>query len=1474
MASSIQQVWELLAAGGQGLANQFHGLTTADDLLVTENMWIEAANCEASKARNLQICRGRGIDTVFLLDISESMADEGLAQMKKVVLEILESIEGCKFAHQREENVAIVTFGHTTFVDCHLTNDYKEIRASLDQLFAGGRSPMLAGMYMALCAIAARGTETVINSVSVHPRIILISDGQATDSEVIHGTDRKTQNLPADAWESIVNLAIRLGADHHPISCVPVGNANEDFLLEIASKSGGHLVQQHEVQRIGRYFKNLTEVTSMKRKHDLTTKDPEVFAQLARSMLTDVKDADIEEMMLILLETDNLSSCKTQEDEIVDPQMPLMGSRVRRGKDWMWGDQDLSGPGTITGHCNQIGWLTVEWDLNHMRGRYRYGADEKFDLSLTQEPRILQQDELIGTGCLVCRDKDWSYGHQDGGPTNIGVVFDVNTNGIVRVRWPNGHMNSYKYGCEGMFDVQIWHPEESTGTPSTWSSSSGTPSIPPTPHYPQLHPPSTRDSHFLEPSHRSIPSETHPLHPTHQSMPSNAPELMPIHPTQQSATYGAPEPEFFDPTIQPPDFSVLEPPTNQITRSSDTSMQGLVGSPESSKDIFKSLGTEVKDDDLFPGTSESSIPAGDLKAGGEIKNLAVEQRTEISDSNLAGTPSPESLSSSVPVFTHKSVSWQFQPPGGTWQSYSDDISQKIEEKFQKNNKTTLIRIDTQEKSNSYRIILKGKLRQTHVKSNGKNAGSVEPDCAVRRLEVPNEIWEMDKEKVDLYFAALEKGQETLTNLRLMVVGHEGVGKTTLCHHLMKIIIPENLESTNGIDIYIHRYLINMKSKKQTPLPPDRQEEAACLRLAKVVASFKHENDMIGENVVVDSDQHPDLRSLGSIAGAESPKQDVLESMPLTSETSDMTTEKQWCQSIVDEELQDQRSYSSDESYINKYRYPKPNISSTWNNTGKPRERKITNFFRNDMVNVIQKSEGEEEGEEKAYLSVWDFGGQKVFYDSHHIFLSKDAVYIVCFNVSDCHCDVIKKKAEFERARFWLHSIGTLSTRQNTETVELPPIILVGTHMDKLEGMDDDAKKVVFFDMCSILLKPPELQKIKNHIQGYCPVDNSNPNLPWLPDLWEDIIKAAPYQSQWQRALPAKWLSLERELMKLKGQGQKIMTFEEVTKLDGKLESPIENTKEIELFLEYLHETGNIMFFKEEIDGEGMMNRKLVLDPQWIVYAFRCLITDSKFTQFDSTNLDNMWKMYHVNAELLQPLVDALWRGDSFREHKAILLTLMENLGLISRPKSLSNIKVNEKAQYYIVPTILKESSFDWLELVLKEVNTVAQSRTLCLVYEFLPFTIFHKLLAACIGHYKIAAYLTQEGVPLQKGFGCFMVGLHWHMILHCKNSVVKVTMFKYVETENEKKIKAGELVSVREFLEDTLKKILGRNQLSHLTFQYELHCKFWCGENENRVGKETIHQESRVRCCGSPKQHFFGLEDLSPWFGSTECGTI
>lgn len=66
--------------------------------------------------------------------------------------------------------------------------------------------------------------------------------------------------------------------------------------------------------------------------------------------------------------------------------LELLGRRVRRGPDWVWGNQggvDLLG--TVVGvSSDEEGWVRVLWD-NGQEFFYRWGADGCFDLTLLGE---------------------------------------------------------------------------------------------------------------------------------------------------------------------------------------------------------------------------------------------------------------------------------------------------------------------------------------------------------------------------------------------------------------------------------------------------------------------------------------------------------------------------------------------------------------------------------------------------------------------------------------------------------------------------------------------------------------------------------------------------------------------------------------------------------------------------------------------------------------------------------------------------------------------------------------------------------------------------------------------------------------------------------------------------------------------------------------------------------------------------------
>ena len=59
-----------------------------------------------------------------------------------------------------------------------------------------------------------------------------------------------------------------------------------------------------------------------------------------------------------------------------------VGSRVIRGPDWKWGNQDGPGEGTVVANDMHTGWVEVHWDTD-VYNSYRMGAENKFDLRIT-----------------------------------------------------------------------------------------------------------------------------------------------------------------------------------------------------------------------------------------------------------------------------------------------------------------------------------------------------------------------------------------------------------------------------------------------------------------------------------------------------------------------------------------------------------------------------------------------------------------------------------------------------------------------------------------------------------------------------------------------------------------------------------------------------------------------------------------------------------------------------------------------------------------------------------------------------------------------------------------------------------------------------------------------------------------------------------------------------------------------------------
>ncbi|XP_067666525.1 uncharacterized protein [Haliotis asinina] len=137
--------------------------------------------------------------------------------------------------------------------------------------------------------------------------------------------------------------------------------------------------------------------------------------------------------------------------------LPILGSRVMRGVDWKWDDQDMEGPGTITNHGAEGKSVWVAWDHGECN-RYRYGLGGHFDLKIVDDqPRSPRRDGRIQIGMLVERGADWQKTDDDGGPSSSGTVIRRQSDRVM-VKWKTGKIGVYRYGQGGKFDVCVRDP--------------------------------------------------------------------------------------------------------------------------------------------------------------------------------------------------------------------------------------------------------------------------------------------------------------------------------------------------------------------------------------------------------------------------------------------------------------------------------------------------------------------------------------------------------------------------------------------------------------------------------------------------------------------------------------------------------------------------------------------------------------------------------------------------------------------------------------------------------------------------------------------------------------------------------------------------------------------------------------------------------------------------------------------------------
>ncbi|KAK3604489.1 hypothetical protein CHS0354_019082, partial [Potamilus streckersoni] len=592
-----------------------------------------------------------------------------------------------------------------------------------------------------------------------------------------------------------------------------------------------------------------------------------------------------------------------------------------------------------------------------------------------------------------------------------------------------------------------------------------------------------------------------------------------------------------------------------------------------------------------------------------------------------------------------------------------------------------------------------------------------PDVSILKSEasgdivsvLPPEILCMDEKSQQLYREALASGKERVYNIRLMVIGHQGVGKTSLVKRLLGEEVRENeTESTEGIEVHTACCQIDHETKEWNKIETDPD--------VLVTQRMVH---IIHEHVEKERSQHTADRPCESEI-SQMMETDGLQSAEDKFKRGESSTLKKIC---------------SDES-----------------------NKEIIEFVQSAQSLTLSSNL-------LSCLTILDFAGQFQYYTTHQTFMSWRTMYLLVTDMSldltdsvkddSCCIDLSGKKlcSVQDYVIYWFNSVHShaflpAELHLNKDKMDknlsimqrrIPSVILVGTHCDKIPNEDVEKKTKEYFEKIRRLLQE---RPLRDYLVEEFAVSNVKQDSK-IDALKKRIFELAETQGYWGQEIPARWLALRKVLIQIRE--KKVVDYAEVETLNQSLMVKIESSEELDLFLEFEHELGNVIFFRRIKE----LRNEVVLDPQWLIEGLKIWITSDEIVK-KYPAMEIAWYRFKDTGQLTEKLIDCLWAvHPEFHQHKEHLLGVMEKLNIIAKP--LRKDSESKEGNYYWVPCMVQKSTDDYLEMHEKR-EGVTKTRTLCFVSQtkFIHVGVFHRLLASCLSKWQPAKirnkYLLFNGI--------------------------------------------------------------------------------------------------------------------------------
>uniref|UniRef100_A0A6S8E7N8 non-specific serine/threonine protein kinase n=1 Tax=Aplanochytrium stocchinoi TaxID=215587 RepID=A0A6S8E7N8_9STRA len=341
------------------------------------------------------------------------------------------------------------------------------------------------------------------------------------------------------------------------------------------------------------------------------------------------------------------------------------------------------------------------------------------------------------------------------------------------------------------------------------------------------------------------------------------------------------------------------------------------------------------------------------------------------------------------------------------------------------------------------------------------------------------------------------------------------------------------------------------------------------------------------------------------------------------------------------------------------------------------------------------------------FTIWDYGGQKVFYALHHLFLTDFGVYTLVFDMRN----IIQSSDEsLEYMKFWLNSVK-MHARE-------APLLIVGTHLDSI---DASQLKVVDKHLRKLVNKSRFPQVIYNSEDldlVFFPV--SNLNRAGINEVRKKLDEVAFKQRFVNEKIPVRWIKCLD--MMFEDESASFIYMKDVRTLGKTVE--ITSMEEIDMMLQLFHDLGMIIHFT----STPTLNDIVTLSPQWLIDGLSKIIRDRELHKYNAKKIRDVGLEDEVQ-KMFEEAIVSLDLMEYFWEHNTVefLIDLMKRTLLIS---DWAFDGQHDGNSFFLVPSLLHEQK----NTNQNQKPTNVHRCSFDFSSSWLPNGVFQRLVCLCVAH--------------------------------------------------------------------------------------------------------------------------------------------